>query len=726
MADGEIRGDDIRGVVAESTGVVEEMEREAGITVPAPRSREPSQPPRITSGGVLRLLVFVALAAFLLYYVGPRDLSQTTLKVALAVVFTGALWVGANLLFDQAYDHWTRFNTIIGAALGFVAYFVADSNGSLRTIVDNPVRPFGTGLIEAVTGWSTRPFDFNSLLWGLIGGAALGLVMFLLSAPRQQLARLPMAVVGFTAFGLLTAFALDDSVYPALDWGKLLVCTVVALVVFGLVGLWRQGRAAAPLSVLTGVAVGWLLGAWGGADIGAGNVGEALVATVVPAAAFGVRFGLAPEPDARKRRRIDQRSRSWIFVTPALAFITVGLVGPLVRTLYLSFHNRNGEKSVGLDNYHTIFTSKNFINTTNWQNIFTSRLFYLALALLALGIIIGVLAGRRTSQPFERAPSSVGPILAALFVLTCAVFASIRGTIMNNIWWVIVVTSLATALGLAVAVLADRAKAENTAKSLIFLPMAISFIGAGIIWRFMYQARDPSQNQTGVMNAVWVWIGQSTNSTGSEVIWLVVLFALAVFFAWFVKKGVDAKAGTTAGFAAGFLLLDAYLIYRILGPGLGGYSVQDGVVTPQPVLFIQEGPFNNMWLMVVLIWVQTGFAMVILSAAIKAVPTELTEAAKVDGATESQVFWRITLPQIGPTIGVVVTALFVTVMKVFDIVYAMTNGNFGTQVIANQMWITAFGQSNLGLGSALAVVLFAFVIPVMWINIRRMQRERVA
>ena len=106
-------------------------------------------------------------------------------------------------------------------------------------------------------------------------------------------------------------------------------------------------------------------------------------------------------------------------------------------------------------------------------------------------------------------------------------------------------------------------------------------------------------------------------------------------------------------------------------------------------------------------------------------PTELIEAAKVDGATESQVFWRITLPQIAPTIGVVVTALFVTVMKVFDIVYAMTNGNFGTQVIANEMWIQRrSAQSNLGLGSALAVVLFVSVIPVMWINLRRMQRER--
>ena len=252
----------------------------------------------------------------------------------------------------------------------------------------------------------------------------------------------------------------------------------------------------------------------------------------------------------------------------------------------------------------------------------------------------------------------------------------------------IVVVSLATVLGLAVAVLADRAKAENAAKSLIFLPMAISFIGAGIIWRFMYQARDPSQKQTGVMNAIWVWFGESTTSTAGKAVWLVALFLLALVFLFLIKQGLDAKSNTMAGFAAGFLVLDAYLIYRILGPGLGGYVEADGVVTPRPVLFIQEGPFNNMWLMVVLIWVQTGFAMVILSAAIKAVPTELTEAAKVDGATESQVFWRITLPQIAPTIGVVTTALFVTVMKVFDIVFTMTNGNFGTQVIANQMWIS--------------------------------------
>jgi ABC-type sugar transport system permease subunit len=694
----------------------------AAPSAPIPkRVREEPPSRRITVGGVMRFLVFAALAAFLLYYVGPRDMAETAIKVALIVVLTAALWVGANLLFDQAYDHWTRFNTIVGVTAGFVTYFVAEANGLFRSLYDKRVRFGGQGVFDDVSGWRTQPLAINGLLWGLIGGAALGLVMFLLSAPRQQVARFPLALLGFVGFGFLTAYAFDDSAYPEIDWTKLWVCTGVGAALFGLLGLWRLGPAAARLSVLTGAGVGWFVGAWGGGEVGSGNFLGVAYATVVPAAILGARFGLATQPDSQKKRRIDQRSRAWIFVTPALGFVGVALLATLIRTIYLSFYNRNGTESVGFENYTSLWNNKGFKDTSNWENIFTSKLFFFALALLALGIIVGVVAGRRTRQAFERGPSSLGPILAGFFVLSCAILASIRGTLFNNVWWVIVVTTLATVMGLAIAVLADRAKAENAAKSLVFLPMAISFIGAGIIWRFMYQARDPSQQQTGFMNALWVWVGESTTSSTGKAVWLVVLFALALFFLWFVKRGVDTKASTMIGFAAGFLVFDAYLIYRILGPGLGGVTASGD---PKPVLFVQEGPFNNMWLMVVLIWVQTGFAMVILSAAIKAVPTEFTEAAKVDGATESQVFWRITLPSIAPTVGVVITALFVTVMKVFDIVYAMTNGNFGTQVIANQMWITAFGQTNLGLGSALAVVLFVLVIPVMYINIRRMQRER--
>jgi alpha-glucoside transport system permease protein len=127
--------------------------------------------------------------------------------------------------------------------------------------------------------------------------------------------------------------------------------------------------------------------------------------------------------------------------------------------------------------------------------------------------------------------------------------------------------------------------------------------------------------------------------------------------------------------------------------------------------------------MVIFIWIQTGFSMVILSAAIKAVPTELIEAAKIDGATTSQVFWRVTLPQIATTIGVVVTTLIVGVMKVYDIVKVTTNGQFGTQVLANQMFQEAFSNRSQGEGAALAILIFLAVLPIMIFNIRRMQRE---
>lgn len=695
----------------------------APAPAPVPSRRPERRRIRISVGLLMRVVVFAALAAFLLYYVGLRDMAQTTLTVVAAVVGTAAVWVAANVLFDQAYTHWTRFNAIVGFLCGFVGFFVVEANGQLRELFDRRVRINGQGVFNDVTGWRSEPFDINGLLWGLIGGAVLGAVLALLTARRLQPLRLPIAIVGFAIFGLVAALAFDTSARPLVDWVTVWACTGIGAVLFGLVALWRRGARLAVLSVLTGAAIGWTIGVWGGADIGRGNFLGVLYATLVPAVVVGARIGLATNPEPTARRRVEQRARAWIFVLPAMAFIAVGLLAPLIRTVYLSLHNRNGREWVGADNYEAIFKSKNSVNFDKWQNIFTSRLFFIALALMALGVVIGVVGGRRTRQPFERGPSSLGPFTVGVFVLSCAVLASIRGTIFNNLWWVIVVTTLATALGLAVAVLADRAKAENAAKSLVFLPMAISFIGAGIIWRFMYQARDVSQDQTGVMNAVWVWVGETTNSSLGKVIWLVVLGALIVAFAALVRLGARTGSNTMMGFAAGFALFAAYLAYRIIGPGLGGFIERDGTIAPKPVLFLQESPFNNMWLMVVLIWVQTGFAMVILSAAIKAVPTDLTEAAKVDGATESQIFWQITLPQIAPTIGVVTTSLFVTVMKVFDIVYAMTNGNFGTQVIANQMWITAFGQNNLGLGSALAIVLFVAVTPIMWLNIRRMQRS---
>ncbi len=516
--------------------------------------------------------------------------------------------------------------------------------------------------------------------------------------------------------------ALDESVRPSLDFTKLAICVVIGVVVLGLIGLVRGGISLALKSALTGAGIGWLIGAWGGGDVGNGNLTGVMYATAIPAAILGVRFGLTQQPEATRRRRIEQKSRAWIFLTPALSFMFVGLVVPLIKTIYQSFRNRDNSEFVGLENYRDIFNDPNSFNLDNWSNFFTSQLFYIALGMVAVGILAGMVSGRRTRQKFERGEASMLPIYIGFFLLACAVLSTVRGTIFNNLWWVIVVTSLSTAFGLGVAVLADRSKGENIAKSLIFLPMAISFVGAGIIWRFMYIARPPTDTQTGVMNAIWVWLGSVSHSDTGKLVAVAVLGIVGLAMALLAQRALKDRRGATAGVAIGFLLLMIYFIYRFLGPGIGGASA-DG--DPETILFQQEPPFNNMWLMVILIWIQTGFAMVILSSAIKAVPTELTEAAKIDGATESQIFWRITIPQIAPTIGVVVTTLIVTVMKVFDIVKVTTNGNFDTQVIANQMFTAAFGNSNEGLGGSLATILFISVLPIMYVNIRRMQSARV-
>ena len=217
----------------------------------------------------------------------------------------------------------------------------------------------------------------------------------------------------------------------------------------------------------------------------------------------------------------------------------------------------------------------------------------------------------------------------------------------NNILWLIMVPAFSTAFGLLIAVLADRVSWGNIAKSLIFMPMAISFVGASVIWKFIYTLNP----NIGLANAIIV--------------------------------------------------------------GLGG--------TPVDVLQI---PFwNNFFLMIILVWIQTGFAMVLLSAALRGVPEETLEAASIDGANGIQIFFRIIIPQIMGTIFVVWTTILITVLKVFDIVLAMTNGNWNTQVMANYMFDQMFRAFDNGYASFLALVIMVAVIPIMYINIRRFQRE---
>ncbi|MEL7157793.1 MAG: sugar ABC transporter permease, partial [Actinomycetota bacterium] len=269
--------------------------------------------------------------------------------------------------------------------------------------------------------------------------------------------------------------------------------------------------------------------------------------------------------------------------------------------------------------------------------------------------------------------------------------------------------------------LADRARMENVAKSIIFMPLAISFVGAGIIWRFMYIARPGDNAQTGLLNWAWVALGDLSLS-GSRWIVVLALAALIAGLGWMAFQGWQRGAYGLLGGSVAVAAPLLWVTWRLAAGRLGGTG-NEGAGERTVIFISQNLPYNNIWLMVVLIWIQTGFAMVIFSAAIKAVPQEFIEAAKVDGATDSSIFWRIIVPQILPTIGVVVTTLTVSVLKIFDVVKVMTNGNFETQIVANEMFFQAFTAGNRGLGSALAVVLFLAVLPVLYLNIRRLQQE---
>ncbi len=399
-----------------------------------------------------------------------------------------------------------------------------------------------------------------------------------------------------------------------------------------------------------------------------------------------------------------------------------------MRTVIQSLENKDSSEYVGIDNYRTVITSPAFFTAENWDwgNIFGSRLFWIAAVATVIGLVIGLVNGRVVRRPFEATPGSVIVLLIAFFFAACLVLGTLRGSIVNNLWWVIVVTILSTAFGLAVAVLADRAKGENVAKSLIFLPLAISFVGAGVIWTLIYQTRNVSKPQTGVLNALWIGLGELSNSGWQK--WLVVAVVAGDRRRARLRR-LDRAHATRAGAGSACRRRHRRAAGRLRSRSCCSAA---SAATSRPTTagcektisnVVADQPYNNMWLMVVLIWIQTGFAMVIFSSAIKAVPTEFVEAARIDGATESQTFWRITLPQILPTVGVVVTTLIVAVMKVYDIVFVMTGGQFSTSVIAFDM-IQQINFANFGSSATFATLLFVAILPVMIYNIRKMQKAK--
>jgi alpha-glucoside transport system permease protein len=287
--------------------------------------------------------------------------------------------------------------------------------------------------------------------------------------------------------------------------------------------------------------------------------------------------------------RFREGVRPWVFVGPALVLLSVFLVYPLINTILLSFKDAQSQHFVGLDNYKFVFTDDDMLK-------------------------------------------------------------SIR----NTLGWMILVPLVAVSIGLAFATLADRLRrGEAVAKSVIFLPMAISFAGAAVTWRLIYSYRP---------------------------------------------QGFGSNIGLLNGIAT----------------GLG----------QNPIDWLQQHPWNNLYLMVIMVWMQTGFAMVVLSAAIKSIPDEIIEASRIDGASEWQVFRRIIVPSILPTIVVVATYMVINALKVFDIVFVIGSPEpSGTVVIAERMLFWFFKGANYGRGAAIAVVLFLAVIPVMVWNVRRFREQ---
>jgi len=274
-----------------------------------------------------------------------------------------------------------------------------------------------------------------------------------------------------------------------------------------------------------------------------------------------------------------------------------------------------------------------------------------AMALLIWALVLPMLRSLRLSFYDAGGTRFVG-LKNYIFAFTDPVMLE---SFRNNLLWMIFGTSSCVILGILIAVMADKSRFEKLFKSLIFMPMAISFVGAGVIWKFMYAYKGEGINvvEIGLLNAIRVAMGKDA------VAWLLLPF------------------------------------------------------------------WNNFFLILIMVWLQTGYAMVIISSAIKGIPSSLTEAAEVDGANGIQIFFHITLPSILPTIITVATTILIFSLKLFDIVRVMTGGNYGTNVIANEFYLRQFTYGNTGQASAIAIILLVVIVPVLLYNLRQFRSRRV-
>jgi alpha-glucoside transport system permease protein len=366
-------------------------------------------------------------------------------------------------------------------------------------------------------------------------------------------------------------------------------------------------------------------------------------------------------PNAGRNTSRANMIRPWLFLMPAMVALGLYLAYPVFATLWLSL-NRDGN-FVGLANYASMMGEAKF-----WESM------------------------------------------------------------RNNMLWLIVVPAASTAFGLLAAQLTDRIGWGNIAKSLIFMPMAISFVGASVIWKLIYDTRPVDQAQIGLMNALWLkfegGIGSTLVLRLLPGLLVLAMLLLLLWTAWSLIRPMMAGGNRGGWIVAGRVVGAALALF--LGYELATWLV--GIVTNdlpygEPQTWLSQPYWNSFFLMAVLVWIQTGFAMVILSAALRGVPEDTIEAALLDGANPFQIFFQVKVPQIMPTIVVVWTTITIVVLKVFDIVLAMTNGQWETQVLANYMYDKMFRALDWGVGSASAMIIMLLVTPILVWNVYNARKE---
>ena len=398
----------------------------------------------------------------------------------------------------------------------------------------------------------------------------------------------------------------------------------------------------------------------GGLTALSGKLALGLVALLIGVGGAWAVFWAAHNLVAQLPYRWRERVVPFVFVGPAILFLCVYLVLPAVKTISASL----SEDVLAIPDLvpepyrESPRVAADFVGgETDWTfSGYVLDAGELELARVRDGERSALLLVRPEQVPAEGGEEQRALTLTAIglrnfeFAFTSQ---DMHIAFRNNVLWLIVCTGISVALGLVIAALVDRVRYESAAKSFIFMPLAISFVGASVIWRFVYAWQPPGRVQIGLLNAV-----------------------------------VTAMGG-------------------------------------EPIPWVVESPLNTFALIAIMIWLQTGFCMIVLSAALKGIPHEIVEAARIDGADELQVFLRVTVPAIRGSILTVGTTVFIATLKVFDIVYVMTGGRFDTEVIANRMFVEMFTFRNFGRASSLAVILLLVVVPIMVVNVRNLRRQGI-